>query len=191
MAQIDQLSDQRPALIDTALPQWQWREYHQRLVRADPDAVWRACLSVKMSDLLITRPLMILRGLGRGMGQDGAILDNMPPRRIAMDPAREILLGLIFPTRGKLRDTIQPDSIATLDAARGPALIRQAVNVRLQAVPGGTLLSTETRAIANDDDARRRFAPYWALIRPASGLIRQDILRAIARQAEASAKIAA
>lgn len=191
MAQIAALADQRPALIDTALPEWQWREYHQRLVRADPDAVWQACLSVKMGDLLITRPLMILRGLGRGMGQDGAILDNMPPRRIAMDPAHEILLGLIFPTRGKLRDMAQPDSIAALDAARGPALIRQVVNVRLQAVPGGTLLSTETRAIANDDDARRRFALYWALIRPASGLIRQDILRAIARQAEASAKIAA
>ena len=30
------------------------------------------------------------------------------------------------------------------------------------------------------DQARRRFALYWALIRPASGLIRHDILRAIA-----------
>ena len=73
----------------------------------------------------------------------------------------------------------------------GAGLIRQAVVIRLQAVSGGTLLSTETRAIANDDAARRRFAIYWRLIRPASSLIRHDILRAIARQAEATPQIAA
>lgn len=140
-----------------------------------------------MGELLVTRPLMVLRGLGSGMARNDAVLDNMPPRRVAMQPGDEILLGLVFPTGGKLRDTVQPDSIAMLDAARGPGLIRQAVNVRLRAAPGGTILSTETRAIANDAAARRRFALYWALIRPASGLIRHDILRAIARRAEAAA----
>ena len=191
MAEITPLSDQRPSLIDAALPEWEWREYHQRFVRADLQAVWQACLTITLADLRVTRPLMILRGLGEKMQPHGTVLDHMPPQRIAQRPPHELLMGLIFPTHGKLRDVVQPDSIAALNAAQGPGLIRQAVVIRLQAVSGGTLLSTETRAIANDDAARRRFAIYWRLIRPASGLIRHDILRAIARQAEATPQIAA
>ncbi len=183
--------DPRPSLIDQALPDWQWREYHQRLVSARPESVWQACLDARMGELLITRPLMLLRGLGRGLGQNGVILDTMPPRRIAITPPDEILLGLIFPTHGKLSLIRQPDSITGLNDARAGGLVRQVVNIRLQSAPGGTLLSTETRAIANDDQARRRFALYWALIRPASGLIRHDILRAIARRAEGRTRIAA
>lgn len=187
MAEITPLSDQRPSLIDAALPEWEWREYHQRLVRADLQAVWQACLTITLADLRVTRPLMILRGLGEKMQPHCTVLDHMPPQR----PPHDLLMGLIFPTHGKLRDIVQPDSISALNAAQGPGLIRQAVVIRLQAVSGGTLLSTETRAIANDDAARRRFAIYWRLIRPASGLIQHDILRAIARQAEATPQIAA
>lgn len=178
-------------LIDQALPEWHWREYHQRLVRADLQAVWHACLTVTLGALLVTRPLMMMRGLGGKMGKAGTIIDNMPPQRIAMTPPDQILLGLIFPTRGRLRDIAQPDSIAALNAAQSGGLIRQAVDIRLRTVPGGTLLSTETRAIANDAAARRRFAIYWGLIRPASGVIRHDILRAIARQAQSKPQIAA
>ena len=127
-------------LIDQAMPAWQWREYYQHFIPADPETVWNACLSAKTGDLRLTRPLMILRGLGGGMAKDGVFLDAIPPRRIAVSTGREILPGLIFPTRGKLRDIVQPDSIAALTAAQGPSLVRQAVDMRLQAIPGGTLL---------------------------------------------------
>ncbi len=167
------------------MPDWQWREYHQRPVHADVDAVWRACLTAPNSALLITRPLMILRGFGSPLRPDAPIVDSVPPRRIAEIPGRELLLGLIFPTAGKLSETPQPDSVTALNAASGPGMIRQAVNIRLHPHPKGTLLSTETRAIANDETARRRFTRYWWLIRPASGLIRRDTLRAIAKTAEA------
>lgn len=174
-------------LIDMAMPEWQWREYHERRIAAPLQLVWDAALSATMGELVITRPLMALRGLGAGLARERPIFEAMPPRQIAADPPRELLLGLIFPTHGKLRDVTQPNSIATLNAALAPGLVRQAVNLRLQEFAGGTLVSTETRAIANDAAARRRFAFYWTLIRPASGLIRRDTLRAIARRAEASA----
>lgn len=174
----------QPGLIDEAMPGWQWREYHQRQVNADILAVWQACLTAPASRLRLTRPLMLLRGLGDVSARSQPIVQAMPPRPIARLDGRELLLGLIFPTAGKLSETPQPDSIAALNAARGPGLIRQVVNIRLEPVPGGTLLSTETRAIANDRQARRRFARYWLLIRAASGLIRRDILRAIATHAE-------
>jgi len=41
----------------------------------------------------------------------------------------------------------------------------------------GTRLTTCTRVWCSDEAARRRFLPYWLLIRPASGLIRQRLLR--------------
>lgn len=50
---------------------------------------------------------------------------------------------------------------------------------------GKTILSTETRIACADAAARRRFAPYWYLIRPVSGLIRRRTLNAIRRSSEA------
>jgi hypothetical protein len=46
-------------------------------------------------------------------------------------------------------------------------------------LPGGTRLTTITRVACPDDATRRRFAPYWYLIRPASGFIRMRALRRI------------
>lgn len=178
-------------LIDMAMPRWRWREFHQRMVHAPLTVTWDAALSARMGELVLTRPMMVVRGIGQNLGPDRPIFQAMPPQQIAARPPQELLLGLLFPTAGKLRDTAQPDSITALNDARAPGLIRQVVNLRLHEVPGGTLLTTETRAIANDRAAERRFAIYWVLIRPGSGLIRRDVLRAIARRAEAGTRQAA
>jgi hypothetical protein len=50
-------------------------------------------------------------------------------------------------------------------------------------VPGS--LSTETRVHIEDPGSRRKFARYWRVVRPFSGLIRVSILRAAKRRAEA------
>ena len=54
----------------------------------------------------------------------------------------------------------------------------------LRADGAGTLLSTETRVEATDARTRVLFGVYWTLIRLGSGLIRRDMLRAVARAAE-------
>lgn len=46
-----------------------------------------------------------------------------------------------------------------------------------------TQLTTETRVYCLDKNALRRFTPYWYVIRPASGLIRRRILKAISHSA--------
>ncbi len=53
----------------------------------------------------------------------------------------------------------------------------------LQPGNGGVQLTTETRGYSTDSRARRRFALYWALIRPASGLVRRDMLATVRRRA--------
>jgi hypothetical protein len=42
---------------------------------------------------------------------------------------------------------------------------------------------TETRVLASDADARRRFRAYWLVVRPWSGAVRREWLRAIERRA--------
>jgi hypothetical protein len=85
--------------------------------------------------------------------------------------------------------------VCVTDAARfrgpqQPGTARAAWNFSIarhpSSVPGApaVLLATETRVQASDAASRRRFHLYWLVIRPFSGLIRRDMLRAIKREAE-------
>jgi hypothetical protein len=49
---------------------------------------------------------------------------------------------------------------------------------------GATELRTETRVLCADVATRRRFRADWMLIRPFSGLIRQEMLAAVRSAAE-------
>jgi hypothetical protein len=49
---------------------------------------------------------------------------------------------------------------------------------------GTTRLTTETRVAATDRRTRLLFGVYWTAIRPGSGLIRREMLGAVARAAE-------
>jgi hypothetical protein len=50
---------------------------------------------------------------------------------------------------------------------------------------GWTRVTTQTRVVATDAAASRRFAVYWRIIYPGSAFIRRMWLAAIARRAEA------
>jgi hypothetical protein len=65
---------------------------------------------------------------------------------------------------------------------RGPEPPATAV-VDFRSVPGA--LTTETRVHVPDPVSRRKFARYWHVVRPFSGLIRVLVLRAAKRRAEA------
>ncbi len=64
-----------------------------------------------------------------------------------------------------------------------PGWTKYLTDFHLQPCKGGVQLTTETRGYSTDSRARRRFAVYWALIRPASGLVRRDILATVRRRA--------
>lgn len=73
---------------------------------------------------------------------------------------------------------------AELRAFAGPGWVKVGYDFVLRADGAGTLLSTETRVEATDTRTRVLFGVYWTLIRLGSGLIRRDMLRAVARGAE-------
>ena len=59
-----------------------------------------------------------------------------------------------------------------------------AMDVRVVPEGRGSRMETETRIFLTDVAARRRFAAYWLVVRPFSGLLRRSWLQAARRRAE-------
>jgi hypothetical protein len=117
------------------------------------------------------RGLLLARGLGpRKSGE--SVLSTMVPRSTVLEdiPGEGIILtlsGQFWRLRGR--------------GAEEPATA--VIDFRSQ--PGS--LTTETRVHVPDPESRRKFARYWRVVRPFSGLIRVLVLRAAKRRAESSA----
>lgn len=81
--------------------------------------------------------------------------------------------------------TPPPDSFLGSTPVAGTA--RAAWNFRVTRTgPDRCELSTETRVLCASPEVKRRFLPYWWLVRPGSGLIRRQMLLAIRDRAERS-----
>jgi hypothetical protein len=170
-------------LIDQIMPSCDRRELHRHATTATPSALWSAVHSLNGNELRAMRALMGLRTLGRGGGNDDRTVlegfERMGFRKVDEDPGQELVvagIGRFWKPSGGLR-RVQGREHFTRFAEPGYAKV--AFNFRLAEGE----LSTETRIAGTDAYARRRFGLYWLLIRPGSGLIRREWLRAIDKQA--------
>ena len=89
-------------------------------------------------------------------------------------------IGRFWKLSGGLRKVEGREHFSSFDE---PGYAKVAFNFRLE----DGELSTETRIAGTDAHARRRFGLYWLLIRPGSGLIRREWLRAIEKRARGGA----
>lgn len=103
---------------------------------------------------------------------------------LAREPGRLLIMGSV--TQPWVADvrfrTLPPDRFAAFSE---PAQVKIAWT--LEATPLGparTRFGTETRAVATDDEARRRFRRYWRLFGAGIVLIRWLVLPAVRREAE-------
>lgn len=189
-----------PSLIDEYLPDFDVVERHAMVVRAAPARVWAALratdfgrspligglLALRALPSLLTAPSKTLRRI-RDRHARAVTLDAFLEAGFALldeRPGRELLIGLegrFWTARGDLRGT----DARRFRAPLAPGLARAAWDFRVEPIgEGRTRLSTETRVRCADAAARRRFRPYWLLVRPGSGLIRRAMLAAIRRAAE-------
>lgn len=158
--------------LDEAMPRWQFRERHEIHINADPQRIYDAIRAVRADEITLFRTLTWIRRGGRNLpegilnaGKTKPILDVATEttfRYLADDPPREIVVGTHI--------------------ARG---IDAAMNFLITPEASGCRVTTETRVFAADAKARRRFALYWFVIRPGSGIIRRMWLRAVKRRAQA------
>lgn len=171
--------------LDDILPDPHFRERHSRHIAAPPDVVWTVLQALELRDLPLTRALMTLRFAGRRR-PTGRVRAHGPVPVLAEEPPHSLVAGgPLQPWR--LRSSRPPALDAdALRAFAEPGWVKTGVDFVLRPEAGGTRLTTETRVVATDHRTRVKFGFYWLVIRAGSGLIRRDLLRAVARRAETS-----
>ena len=190
--------------IDTAMPDAPFTEVHRRTVNRPIDEVWPACLGVTVGEVRTLMPLMALRSLPKALARrsgEGAMSVHTPLLDTFAGSGFVILrrddepvdgrASVMFGAAGRFWSITENmpmafDSPADLLGFDEPGY---AVTVaRLDAIDlrdGRTRIETETRVVGTDAASTRKFAPYWAVIRLPSGLIRRSWLAGIDRRANA------
>lgn len=181
--------------LDPFIPRYGIREYHTIRIDAPAELVWRAAQAFDFEAVPIIRAIVRLRLLflrtprrerepkpflqeSREMGW-GALVD---------EPGRLYVAGAYCqPWIGDVRfEPVPPDAFAS---QQPPDRVKIAWTLQVEALgPASTRLSTETRAVATDDDARRRFRRYWRWARFGIVTIRWVMLPRIRREAERMAR---
>ena len=167
-------------MLDELIPSYDFGERHSTQVSATPAAALAAVKATTLREMPGVGPLFALRGIRAARDRPHvAELVGLGFDRL-VDAEDELVLGYVGrPWRsagGRRVRPASPEAWAAFDEAgyAKAALCFRAVDGRLE---------TETRVRLTDAASRRRFAVYWALIRPWSGLIRRSWLRAAHRRA--------
>jgi membrane protein implicated in regulation of membrane protease activity len=157
--------------LDAFLPSYEFAARYGITIDADAPVAEQAVRDVTFREVPVVRMLLLLRGLGAARG-DQRVLAAMARRGTVLDdvPGEGLVLGVrgrFWRVRG---GGDEPEASAVVDFRAG----------------GGSL-TTETRVHVPDRVSRRRFARYWRLVGPFSGVTRKQILRAAKRRAERTA----
>ena len=178
------------------LPAYQFHEAHKRLCT---DGSPENLLHVLLTQNLRQDPLI---GLFMQLRERiPALLQHRKPVPHANATARATPFGLDHFTRLETRPTritlglvgrfwrprfgLSPiPDLAAFTAFNAPGVAKLVLTFEAQARANGTIeLGTQTSVYCPDTACRLKMQLYWALIRPASGLIRRRILALAAKQA--------
>lgn len=185
--------------LDEIVPAWQFAERHEVLVEAPPERVGAAIRQVTAREIRLFRLLTWVRNPARSWSEQPENILAPPADRpildvalgsgfllLAEEPGREIVFGtLVIAPPGRLPPSEEqtPGWFVALDE---PGYAKAVMGFVVEdAGAGRSRVVTETRVVATDATARRRFAAYWRVIYPGSALIRRGWLEAIRRRAEA------
>lgn len=178
-------------LLDTLLPRFDFREQHETTVRAPAPVILDAILNHRTDDDPLFRLAFAIRNLpARVLGTK-----PHPPMgvddftRLGRDGDRALAMGLVGAFWKSDLGLLDIADVAAFQAARGwPGVCRLAIGFEVESLGDGVhRLRTETRVECPSAAERRKFAPYWCLIRPVSGLIRRRLLADVRRTAEGAA----
>lgn len=172
-------------LIDDFLSDYDFVETHGISIHASSADIYRAANEVDFSDSFVIRWLFRLRGLSTS----NVTLQSLKGSRFEVLGEilnREMVLGIVgrfWKIHGDLKK-IDAESFKKFET---PGFAKAAWNFSLSPDGDDTRLTTETRIKCLDDASRSSFRFYWTFVRPFSGLIRMEMLRAIKNKAEATA----
>lgn len=182
-------------LIDKYVPSFHFRERHTLEISAQASDVLRAAINYQPDNDQIIRAAIVIREFPNKV-IDRIKGNSLPAKRpfslrnftlLEHLEDREVVFGLAgrFWQADYGQASLQDSEDFVHFNAHGAA--RLALNFSVERLGNNrTRLATETRVCCLDVEAKRKFTPYWYLIRPVSGLIRQKMLATIGRTAMAS-----
>lgn len=164
--------------VTDALPAYHHAERHSLRVAASPEQALEAARETRLDDVPLVRALFRLRGLGAE--RPGPLWETLRAsgfQQLGEDTL--VLVGKPWTPKGSRR------AVDDFVGFSEPGWAKMALDLRAEPDGDGARLTTETRVYLTDRASRRRFAAYWLVIRPVSGLVRRRWLRAARRRAEA------
>jgi hypothetical protein len=184
--------------LDAFMPIYQFEEQYEIPVRATPDRIYRAILTVSADEIPFYRTLAwIRRGMAGGPESvlnppDGVPLITVATRTsfvtLADVPGREVVIGTVVLAPPGVRLAVGSEA-ASFQALDQEGFAKAAIAFLITpGKDGWAMLRTETRIWATDPESRDRFARYWCVIAPGSAVTRLMWLRAIKVRAEAPAE---
>lgn len=179
-------------LLDKYIPSSSFTERHKLLVNAAPDMVLKAARAFRAESDPFFRKMIGLRELPMRMGRIFLRKQTPPPPPFSLDDfslleqdSSELVYGLVGRLWRPDFGLIQVPDGAAYCAFKEPGVPKLAFNFSVAKRDDGmTELATETRVFCPDHGTRLKFAPYWYLIRPISGLIRERALASIRASSE-------
>lgn len=173
-------------LLNRFLPHYQFAEEHSRFIPASPARVLDVVSQPDVVDDPVARKLIALRELPNRLAGALGFASNLKDRAafglanftpLGRDGDRELAFGLagrFWQSDYGLVEVADAQAFAALDTL---GIAKLVMNFTAEPEGAGTRLTTRTRVYCGDAATQRSFRPYWLLIRPASGLIRQRILK--------------
>lgn len=165
-------------LQDKYLPEYHFDEKHSINIHASVSQVFPCIENLDFSHSRIIRLLFAVRGLPASMMN----LTGLEQHRFYVLERRqndEIIIGLIgqfWKPDGNLQ-LFKSNEFIPFTA---PGFAKSTWNFKLKAItPQSTQLETITRIYCTDESSRKKFSLYWFFIKPFSGLVRMEILRAL------------
>jgi hypothetical protein len=184
-------------LIEQFIPEADYRERHETIVHAPADVVFDVAQHFNLQSIPLVRAIFWLRARLLGARQPapdlfarGLVAETkaLGWGELALEPGRELVMGAtaqpwkadvtftaIAPNR--FRDFADPDLVKIVWTLEAEAL-----------APARTRFRTETRVLATDDAARKKFRRYWRFFGIGIVMIRWLLLPALRRAAEQRAR---
>jgi hypothetical protein len=184
--------DEADDLLDRFMPVYDIAERHHIDVDAPAETTFAASMDMDLEDSALIRAIFKGREILLGADPDRevrarglvAVTKALGWQVLAERPGREIVMGAVTqPWKPNVEFRgLPPGEFA---AFAQPGFVKIVWTLRAdQAGDGRSIARTETRVVATDAEARRRFRWYWARFSAGIVLIREVSIRLIKTEAE-------
>jgi hypothetical protein len=180
------------ALLDIFMPNYEVVDRHSVSIAAPADLALAIATEMDLESCLVIRAIfkgreLILRSERDNAARPRGLLAEMKSlgwRVLAELPGREIVVGAVTKPwePNPVFRGLAPDEFMTFHE---PGYVKIIWTLRADSVgKAASVFRTETRAVATDKEARKKFRRYWSFLSPGIVAIRSVMLPAVKTEAE-------